>query len=280
MMRRSRSAPRPDCATAGPARSGLGERAGVRGWHSRSRGVPGCGSALAVGQASPEHWPPAGPLTVLGWLLSVGGGVLPEQASGPLTWLASTPAPGPPLLPVRLAGPPMVSPPSCTPAVLRDKVTGPLMVSGPQPGAPSSPASPISTNPVLPVTDTRPAILLAQMLSVLAPAEVSGPPRVDWLIATVASAGIVTGPLMLAPAIQVTPLPTVSGPGWLPVMVVVHPPATIDSAWLAAMGGVSESVTPTVSSLVPRTAGVPEMTPVAASRLSPVGSLPEVTDQV
>jgi hypothetical protein len=85
---------------------------------------------------------------------------------------------------------------------------------------------------------------------------------------------------MRAPEMQVTPLPTVSGPGWLPVMVVVHPPAVRDSAWLAVMGGVSESVTPTVNPLVPRTAGVPEMTPVAGFRLSPVGSLPEVTDQV
>src|ERR1700729_2115417 len=109
----------------------------------------------------------------------------------------------------------MMLPPSWTAAVLPAKETGPLMVSGPQPGAPSSPASPITTNPVLPVTDIGPAMLLAHTLTVPASAEVSGPPRVDWLTATVAPAGIVTGPLMLAPAMQVTPLPTVRGPGCL-----------------------------------------------------------------
>jgi hypothetical protein len=94
-----------DRALFSPARPGLGGRAEVCGWHSRSRACPAAGVRWPPGQASPEHWPPAGPLTVFGWLLSVGGGVLPEQASGPLTWLASTPVPGPPLLPVRLTGP-------------------------------------------------------------------------------------------------------------------------------------------------------------------------------
>src|ERR1019366_7838333 len=74
----------------------------------------------------------------------------------------------------------MVLPPSWPPAVLRDKVTGPLMVSGPQPGTPSSPASPIRTKPVLPVTDTGPAMLLAQMLSVPARTGRSSAARSGW----------------------------------------------------------------------------------------------------
>jgi hypothetical protein len=133
---------------------------------------------------------------------------------------------------------------------------------------------------VLPVTVTGPLMLLAQMLTVPAPREVSGPLRVDRLTATVAPAEIVTGPLILAPVMQVIPLPMASGPCRVPVIVVVQPPAVIDSAWLADIGGLSESVTPTVNPPAPGTTGVPEITPVTGSRLSPVGRLPAVTAQV
>jgi hypothetical protein len=48
----------------------------------------------------------------------------------------------------------------------------------------------------------------------------------------------------------------------------------------AVCAGLSESVTVTVKLEVPAVVGVPVMSPVEASRVSPAGSVPVVTDQL
>jgi hypothetical protein len=54
----------------------------------------------------------------------------------------------------------------------------------------------------------------------------------------------------------------------------------MDKANDAVCGDVAESVTVTVKGEVPATVGVPEITPVALSRVSPVGRDPAVIDHV
>jgi len=66
------------------------------------------------------------------------------------------------------------------------------------------------------------------------------------------------------------------------VVVIVSGAAVTDSDILAdaVCAGLSASVTTAVKLNVPLTVGVPETTPVPAARLSPVGKLPELIDQL
>jgi hypothetical protein len=65
------------------------------------------------------------------------------------------------------------------------------------------------------------------------------------------------------------------------VTASVGPLTVMDSFFLAVTAvGLVESVAVTVNVEAPATEGVPEIAPVALLRLSPVGSFPEVTDQV
>jgi hypothetical protein len=54
----------------------------------------------------------------------------------------------------------------------------------------------------------------------------------------------------------------------------------IERLALAVRVGLLESVAVTVKSEVPVVVGVPEMSPVEASRVSPEGNVPVVTDQL
>ena len=54
----------------------------------------------------------------------------------------------------------------------------------------------------------------------------------------------------------------------------------IDSAFLLDVAGDAESTTRTVNDQSPRFVGVPAIRPVALSRVSPGGSVPEVTDHL
>jgi hypothetical protein len=54
--------------------------------------------------------------------------------------------------------------------------------------------------------------------------------------------------------------------------------ASMERSWLAVLP--EPSLTCAVKNHVPRAIAVPEMIPVAGSRLNPEGRLPEVTDQV
>lgn len=65
-------------------------------------------------------------------------------------------------------------------------------------------------------------------------------------------------------------------------MVIAKPTGEITSEKESDLvcAGLPASATVTVKLNVPVAVGVPEMTPVVAARLRPVGRLPEVKDQV
>ena len=57
-------------------------------------------------------------------------------------------------------------------------------------------------------------------------------------------------------------------------------PTAIESEADSVRSGFEESLTATVMGNVPVTAGLPEMVPAAAAKVSPAGSLPEVMDHM
>jgi hypothetical protein len=109
---------------------------------------------------------------VFGWPLSVGSALLAAQDSGPAIVFAATTAGGP-LFPVRLTEPATMFPTSSMLPELPVRVTEPKMTLLPH-GEPP-PAEPILTDPLLPLTDTGPAIVLSHTETCAAPLVDSGP---------------------------------------------------------------------------------------------------------
>jgi hypothetical protein len=217
----------------------------------------------------------AGPLTALGCPSSVGGGLLPEHDSGPPMVLPATTVL--PLLLLTVAGPVTVDPASVTPAVFALNVTGPPNESEPH-GEVLVPPS--STAPVAPLTDTGALTAVPQTARPPGLLADSGPPSLDPVIETTAPVVMCTGPVTVAWSRHVVPDPMVSGPLWVPVIVVVHPPTVMDSCAVAVICGLLESAACTLKANAPASTGVPEINPVEPASDSPGGNEPDTNDQV